>query len=162
VLHLRLNIGRVSARMVPVNIKSRAFVGKDDLARPAIVDVSWNPLVASAQRSADFVTTARAPSSLFLTASIVQPTMAAFFSRPTSAAVKIVAPPRPDGSPAPQPSQDQNRTRWHLLSLSSSHTRILETKICGNITKFGYVCTIDSCVPGQILRGLEESANLKV
>ncbi|KAF8583430.1 hypothetical protein K439DRAFT_1412181 [Ramaria rubella] len=46
--------------------------------------------------------------------------MAAFFSRPTSAAVKIVAPPRPDGSPAPQPSQDQN-----------------QSKLCSNIAKFG-------------------------
>lgn len=42
--------------------------------------------------------------------------MAAFFSRPASAAVKIVAPPRLDGSPAPQPVQDQNRKSLPFLA----------------------------------------------
>ena len=54
--------------------------------------------------------------------------MAAFFSRPTSAAVKIVAPPRPDGSPAPQLSQDQNRTRAGNAPFRSSHTIVKSQK----------------------------------
>ncbi|KAF8512098.1 hypothetical protein BU17DRAFT_96630 [Hysterangium stoloniferum] len=59
--------------------------------------------------------------------------MAAFFSRPTSAAVKIVAPSRPDGSPAPQLPQDQNPTFPNLGNHKSIcvHKAILANDLQG-------------------------------